>query len=537
MKHITFFKIIVLLIVLSSFLKAQSNFDYSVSLVPVAVSNLPGLHSYAYAQSQGKWLIIGGRKDGLHARQPFNAFPTSQNNTDIYVVDVQNNQLWSASVNSLPTGIAEQLQSTNMNFYQDDDSLYVIGGYGFSVSSNNHITYPNLTSIVISDLINAIQNNQPIDSYFKQIQDNRFAITGGHLKKMGNLFYLVGGHRFDGRYNPMGNPTYTQTYSNQIRKFSIDNSGTQLSYQNYTEITDPVHLRRRDYNLLPQIFPNGEHGLTISSGVFQINADLPFLYPVDIRDSSYYPITTFNQYLSNYHCPVACLYDSSANNMHSIFFGGISQYYYQNGTLIQDNQVPFVKTISRLTRDANSNLTEYQLPVEMPSLKGAGAEFITNLNLPHYSNKVIRLNNINQNNFMIGHILGGIQSSSLNPFSNNQTNNTSADNTIYEVWLTLNPLSNAAYEIDGSNPFDISVSPNPFEQDFNISFITDKQVKMYYFITDAVGQIIYKSEEREYNVSEHFININSENLGQKRNLTITTVFDNLHYVSKKLIKK
>lgn len=186
----------------------------------------------------------------------------------------------------------------------------------------------------------------------------------------------------------MGNPTFRQTYTNQIRKFSIDNSDNQLSYSNYNAITDPIHLRRRDYNLLPQIFPDGEEGFTISSGVFQINADLPYLYPVDIKENSYNPVTTFNQYLSNYHSPVATFYDSLQNNMHAIFFGGISQYYYQNGTLIQDNQVPFVKTISRLTRDSKGILSEYLLPIEMPALKGSSADFIPNLELSQYRNKI-----------------------------------------------------------------------------------------------------------------------------------------------------
>lgn len=494
------FKQILLLCILTLSLSAygQSNFNYELSLVPVNVTNLSGLHSYAFAQYNGKWLIIGGRKDGLHARQPFNAFPSSQNNTDIYVVDVANNQLWTSSVNSLPTGLKEQLQSTNMNFYQDDDTLYIIGGYGFSVTSNDHITYPFLTSINVSGLLSAIENNQPITSHFKQIQDNVFKVTGGHLKKLNGLFYLVGGHLFDGRYNPMGNPTFTQEYTNQIRKFALDNSGSQLSYNNYSTITDPVHLRRRDYNLLPQIFPNGEQGLTISSGVFQINADLPFLYPVDITENGHTPITSFNQYLSNYHSPVACMYDAQNNNMHSIFFGGMSQYYYQNGTLIQDNQVPFVKTISRLTRDNDGNLTEYQMPIEMPALKGSSAEFIPNFNLPHYSNKVFKLNDITQNTFMIGHIFGGISSPSLNPFANNQTNTTSADNTIYEVWLTVNPLSINEFKIDGKNPYQIEVFPNPFKNDFTVKFKMESSAKISYFLTNNLGQIIQKTDNKLY---------------------------------------
>jgi hypothetical protein len=515
----------------------QSNFNYEISLVPVEVTNLSGLHSYAFAQHQDTWLVIGGRKDGLHARQPFNSFPESQNNTVIYVVDVSNNQLWSSSVNDLSSSLKEQLQSTNMNFYQDADSLYIIGGYGYSATSDNHITYPYLTSINVPDLIAAIRNSQQIAPHFKQIQHDIFAVTGGHLKKLDGLFYLVGGHRFDGRYNPMGNPTYTQEYTNQIRIFAIDNSGTQLSYGNYSAITDPLHLRRRDYNLLPQIFPDHEQGFTISSGVFQINVDLPFLYPVDIKRNGYTPITSFNQYLSNYHSAFACLYDSASNNMHSLFFGGISQYYYEDGNLIQDNLVPFVKTISRLTRDSEENLTEYQLPLEMPALIGSSAEFIPNLDLPHYSNKVIKLSEIAQNNFMIGHIFGGIQSPVLHPFSNNQTNLTYADPAIYEVWLTQNPLSIHEHEIDGKNPYSITVHPNPFKNDFIIKFFSDKAVHVGYFITNNSGHILLQSEVNLCSTGENTIEINMNHKQNAGQLFLTVIFDNKYYVSKKLVRK
>ncbi len=85
--------------------------------------------------------------------------------------------------------------------------------------------------------------------------------------------------------------------------------------------------------------------------------------------------------------------------MHTLFFGGMSQYYYQNNTLIQDNQVPFVKTISRLSRDTNGNFSEHLLPVEMQGFKGSSAEFIPNLNLPHYESNIIKLNEIAQDTF------------------------------------------------------------------------------------------------------------------------------------------
>jgi hypothetical protein len=483
--------ILILLIIRTTLgFSQQIPFNYSVKVKPVTVTNLPGLHSFVVAQSGGKWLVIGGRKDGLHARQPFNAFPAASNNTDVYVIDIITQQFWSASVNSLATGLREQLQSTNMNFYQDNDSLYIIGGYGYSNTALDHITYPNLTSVSVSGLISAITSSTSIVPYFKQISDQNFAVNGGQLGKIGNTFYLVGGHRFDGRYNPMSNPTYTQTYVDGIKKFNLNNAGSQLSYSNYTVITDQVHLHRRDYNLVPQIFPGGEEGYTVSSGVFQISVDLPFLYPVDIKAGGHTPQPSFNQYLSNYHSAKAAIYDSVNNTMHSIFFGGMSQYSYVSNVLTQDNNVPFVKTISRVSRDGSGNLQENVFSTEMPVLIGASSEFIPNHNVPHYKSEIIKLSNISSDSVLIGHIFGGIYSPQINPFVANQTSVTNAHNIIYEVWLVKSQFAGFK-PLNGGNPIKISVFPNPTKSNLNLNLDLPYQSDLDLFVTDINGRIIY----------------------------------------------
>lgn len=468
-------------------------FNYSLKLKPVTVSGLSGLHSFAVAQSGGKWLVIGGRKDGIHARQPFNAFLAASSNTDIYVVDVNTNQYWTASVNTLATGLKEQLQSTNMNFYQDEDSLYIIGGYGYSATIADHVTYPNLTSVSVSGLINAIVNGTPITPNFKQIIDSRFAINGGHLGKIGSTFYLVGGHKFNGRYNPMAMATYTQTYVDGLSKFNINNSGTGLSVSNYTKTIDMVHLHRRDYNLMPQIFPTGEEGYTISSGVFQIGIDLPFLYPVDIKASGHTPVTTFNQYLSNYHSANISTFDSINNTMHSLFFGGMSQYSYIAGVLTQDNNVPFVKTISRVSRNATGVLQENVFPIEMPALIGASAEFIPNHAVPHYHSEIIKLSQITADSTLLGHIYGGIYSTQIDAFTANNTGATSANSTIYEVWLLKSQLT-AIKPLDGSNPVTVSVFPNPTKSEINMTFNLPSDGDMDLHITDVTGKIVLNKQ-------------------------------------------
>ena len=527
--------IIALLLLVLPTAVAQTTFNYDVVLTPVTVSSLPGLHSYAFGQHNGKWLIIGGRKDGIHARQPFNAFPGAQNNTDLYVVDIATQQTWSASVNTLPTGLKEQLQSTNMNFYQDGDTLYIIGGYAFSATENDHKTFNNLTSVDVPNLINAIVAGTPITAYFKQISNDVFAITGGQLAKIGTTFYLIGGHRFDGRYNPMNNPTFTQTYSNAIRKFSITNSGTTLSYSNYQEISDPVHLHRRDYNLVPQVFPNGELGYTISSGVFQVAVDLPFLYPIDVKESGYFPHTNFNQYLSNYHSGKVGLYDATLNQMHNLYFGGMSQFYYQGPTLVQDNTVPFVSTISRVSRNANGDLYEYKLPIEMPNLKGSGAEFIPNKTLPHYSNEVVQLSNITANEVVIGHLFGGIQSSSTSAFTNNQTGLTAADPTVYEVKLVRNTALDVTH-LDGRNPFSVVISPNPTSTDtIRVQFTMPYKTSVGYFISTIDGKVVEEGDIEDLQVGTTSMNFNISSANSEL-VFITFVFDDKYYCTEKVIK-
>ncbi|MEN9440248.1 MAG: hypothetical protein RLZ33_324, partial [Bacteroidota bacterium] len=228
-------------------------------------------------------------------------------------------------------------------------------------------------------------------------------------------------------------------------------------------------------------------------GVFQIGVDAPFLYPVDITANGYTPQTAFNQYLSNYHSPIVGVYDGTSNAMHSLFFGGMSQYYYSNGALVQDNAVPFVKTISRVSRDASGNLLEVVFPNEMPGLIGASAEFIHNLSLPMSPTGVILLDQITADSVMIGYVVGGIATTNLNPFTANNTVSTSASNGIYEVWLKRNDHA-AIQAIDGNNPFNVAIHPNPTDGDLTIELALPQAGLVHLFVTSVDGKIVYDKE-------------------------------------------
>ncbi len=448
--------------------------SFGIEIEPVTISGLPGLQSFAWGKHDGKWLILGGRNDGLHRRQPFASFSAAGNNTKIIVVDPAAKKYWSATLSGFSASVMEQMQSTNMQFHQEDSILYITGGYGYSATAADHITYPYLTAVNVPRLMRAVIGGTTEPGIFRQVNDEKFRVTGAHMKKIDSTWYIVGGQNFEGRYNPMGpnqGPGFTQIYINQARMFHIRDNGSSLQVSHAGALNDTLQLHRRDYNVMSQIMPDGKEGITAFSGVFQRTADIPYLNCVNITASGLDVRNDFSQYYNHYHCATIPMYDAAKNEMHNLFFGGIAQYYDSAGILVQDNNVPFTKTIARVTRTADGKLAEYKLPAEMPGFLGSGSEFIPADGLPMYSNEVIKYSELAGDTVVLGYIYGGISSSAKNIFWINTGTESSASSNVFRVKLirssntgihTLNPQSNGSLQLQ--------VYPNPNDGEFSMKF-------------------------------------------------------------------
>ncbi len=520
----------ILLIAFTSQGNAQTT-PFQIAIEPMNISGLGGLQAYAWGQHNGKWLIIGGRLDGLHRRQPFAAFDVAGHNNQLIVVDPVAQQKWTAPLSSLPIGLQEQLSSTNMEFFQEGNYLYMVGGYGYSNTSADHITYPNLSAVKVPDVINAVINGTSFTTNFRQITDTMFAVTGGYLNKINNTFYLTGGQKFIGRYNPMGpthGPGFVQIYTNASRKFTIFDNGVTLSVTHLPAIVDAANLHRRDYNVVPQIMPTGQEGLTAFSGVFQVGVDLPYLNCVNIDSTGHTVNNAFSQYYNHYHCAHIPIYSASNNEMHTVFFGGIAQYYDSLGILVQDNNVPFVKTIARVTRDASGTMAEYKLPIAMPTLLGAGSEFIPIDTLPHYSNEVFKLDNFTADTTLVGYIYGGISSTAANIFFTNTGAQSSASSQIFKVFV----IKNSTVGIHELNTHSIGtlqmqVYPNPNNGNFMVKFNLRDKGEVKLTISDASGKLIENTVLKNLQAGENTYSKRIKNLinGGIYYITIETTYE------------
>lgn len=501
---------------------------FGIHIEPMTIPGLGGLQAYAYGQDNGKWLIVGGRLDGLHRRQPFAAFDVVGNNNQIMVIDPVSQQKWTAPITSLSTALQEQLSSTNMEFHQEGNYLYIIGGYGYNAASTSKKTFDNLTAIDVPAVISAVVGGSSFTNFFQQISDPQFAVTGGHLEKINNTFYLAGGNKFDGNYNPMGGPSFTQVYTDAIRKFNLSDDGTTITITHLPTITDAANLHRRDYNAVPQIFPDGAEGITMFSGVFQPNVDLPFLNCVNIDSVGYTVNNSFQQYYNHYHCGVLPIYSLSNNEMHTVFFGGIAQYYDSLSVLVQDNNVPFVKTIARVTRNTLGTMAEYKLPVEMPSLLGAGAEFIPVKSVPHYDNDVLKLDDFTADTTLVGYIYGGITSTAPNIFFTNTGSQSSASSQIFKVYVIRNSTS-GIHELNtqSMSTLKMQVFPNPNDGEFVVKFNLEKIGETKISLIDLNGKVIEDRVLNNLTIGENIFQrrIKSLAAGGTYYLTITTPYE------------
>src|SRR3989338_2363247 len=492
--------LLALLLLVSGNLNAQTtesltpkseSFDvnyYSVQLKPKQIPGMMGIQSFAFGQAEGKWVLVGGRLDGLHRRQPFAAFDSIGHNNHIIVIDPKSNELWKASVDQLPGNLRDQLKGTNINFAQNGDQLILVGGYGIGELADDHQPFPFVTTVQLPALIKSVQANQLEASLFHQTYDSLAAVTGGQLLRMDSVFYLVGGHRFDGRYNPADRPTFVQTYTNSVRRFTLDEVGNPTWLPAFT---DSVNMHRRDFNVVLNQLPSGKTSLTAFSGVFQYNVDLPFQTAIDITENGLAEQSGFYQYYNHYHCADVSLFDPKTNEMHTLLFGGIAQYYDSLGTLVQDNGVPFVSTISRVTRQPDGSMTEYKFPVEMPALLGAGSEFIASTDLPRTDNGVA-IFEASADSLFLGTIVGGIASTGRNIFWINDDEESSASSGMFDVYLVMNS-GFRRQNLASNNPLHLHAVRHASEPRYQVQFTLEKPSTVAVEWTNQKGKVKHKA--------------------------------------------
>lgn len=496
-------KLIFLAFIFLSLGMAQGQFYYNTYLEKINWPRHPKVHSGVIVPYGEKWVIIGGRSNGLHGYQTPSAFPSDGIQDSIFVSNPVDLSVKSIAVSSITdVNIREQLSSSNMLFYKDGNQLYIAGGYGYTAAIDDFITFPYLSVVNMDCLVNAVENSTDCNSCLQQVYDENMAVTGAHMRKMGDYFYLFFGHRFDGRYATTNTGVFTQTYTNAIRKFKVTYNPMPLITE-FSEQVDTINFHRRDYNLVEQVYADGSIGYSSYSGVFQYGVDLPYENITDVKsDGTVQSVPGFEQKLSHYHSAVIPAFDSTNNMMLTFFYGGMSRYKFDPiSGLVEDTLVPFVKTISLVKRMGNGTITEEPCSNIMPGFEGTNAEFIPLPSMPMHdvshvvrADKLLELSNIQ---YHAGYIVGGINSEDENVFLQNGVSDGS--NAVYKVFLIKEEWGNEKVKI----PYKFSVFPNPGSGIFTVKVSGILSTDAEFLVFDAHGRVVKKRIKPEITTFEN----------------------------------
>jgi hypothetical protein len=125
----------------------------------------------------------------------------------------------------------------------------------------------------------------------------------------------------------------------------------------------------------------------------------------------------------------------------------------------------------------------------MPALTGSSAKFFLDSAMPDLGNEIIDLSQITGDSARIGFIVGGIKSTEANPFTVNNTGVTSAQATMYEVWLVRSETGKLPI-LANENLFSVEVFPNPSNGEMDMKFNCPYKAGVELFITNTEGKLV-----------------------------------------------
>lgn len=488
-QFLTPFLIFILVFLFNS--KSYSQFSGRFLFDTIKIPNWPAIHSFSYAALPPYVLMIGGRKDGIHDKKT--GFEITNNNSSMYLWNTESNQISEQNLDALPIELFDFLSASNAQFVQDSSYLYLMGGYAQSVLGDFK-TYPIFARIDLKKIISQILLKQNIASSIKYIVDDTFAIAGGQLRILDTLCYLVGGHYFSGKYNDDASKT-VQRYTDSYRMFTIQNTADTFYIKTLAQIHDDFNFHRRDFNLNPIIDELGKTKLMAFSGVFQYNINRPFLNTAIIDRTSYEERFDFEHTLASYNCSRIGFYDAIKNEFHQVFFGGMAEYFKDaTNQLVRDPLVPFVKSVSCLSRKQNGRFEESLLNEELPGYFGTNSEVLLNPEVPLFFQDIIDLNKITKDTVSIGTIFGGIYNptNERNPWEKDQARLTISNPYLIKINY-IAELPNPAVNFNKTKDhFSFQVNSNPAVEKIKLSFESNVPItKASIWIQDAHGRSCY----------------------------------------------
>lgn len=480
---------------------------YDIKVSPVSVDNAPALQSFAHGIHNGKWLLFAGRTNqdlddgGLHdlnGNYTSTSFVPMSYNQDIMVYDVTNDEIQGMTLENMLSAVknnqpkTSSLYNTLSNYQtifrnsnplatQEGEYIYVIGGYGPPIDKVEdgaaYITFDQVAKIHVPSMIALVTgDNANVD--WEDVMafgtNSKLVSTGGEMFKLGDKFYVAGGHNFTNNSQKYLDAVYPFTITRNPGESTLTiNANSPISDMTVEELSKSYSdqhskFRRRDGPTTPALFKNAQgeltQGITFYGGVFKPDSVVGtgsnqvtwhnawnhaiYVHPeIATSTGKYFTFDNGSNQQNNnvYACADLEFYDSQGEQVHTFLFGGIG-----NGEV----QSPFALSyFTNKLMHINYDLsTQKSSPVVVNDnifgsdyFYGAEARFMPNASVVRTkvgsstSDVIDIVATMGDNNTLeLGHIYGGIEAFVKDPGTFGPKRS-AASNKVWKVTVTRTP--------------------------------------------------------------------------------------------------
>jgi hypothetical protein len=173
-------------------------------------------------------IVVGGKFLDPEAKDSVGFY-----NCDVIIVDYKANKKYVLPLSYFPPFVAEQFSGVDYCYTVDQDTAYIMGGYGYDMAEGFETTFQTMTVFPIKTLIDSVLQRKDFSSLFEVVgDDRRLALKSGRLIRVDQTFLVYGGQEVTTikEEHTDGITTSEWNFEGQLRKFTLKKT------QGYREI-------------------------------------------------------------------------------------------------------------------------------------------------------------------------------------------------------------------------------------------------------------------------------------------------------------
>ena len=193
-----------------------------------AVPPIVGEASFNYGHYR---LIVGGKFLDAKAPESEGVY-----NCDMVILDYQNKKTYVLPLSYFPPFVDDQFAGVNHCFTMDNDTAYIMGGFGYDLAEGYETTFSTLTIFPVKTLIDSVVQHKDYLSLFQVVEaDNRLAIMEGNLVKIGTYFLVYNGRKITPMEDELTDRLTVSEWDlrGQLRKFKLKKTAGYLEVDEF----------------------------------------------------------------------------------------------------------------------------------------------------------------------------------------------------------------------------------------------------------------------------------------------------------------